>query len=165
MKEKNMANLEQYRAVLGDLLKQKDQLQFKIGEIDTAVAALRRLMPPEEIAARKDSQTFLPIVVNGKYTGMSNRWGILALLSEDATGPMTTGEIAEALLAGGMTSGGKSFAGNISAVLSKMNHDRGEVTASPQGWFISEAGREAWIHIKASRERAVTADSSLPTVQ
>jgi hypothetical protein len=166
MKENNMANLEQYRAVLEDLLKQKDQLKFRIGEIDSAVAALRRLMPAEEIAARKDIQTPLPITVNGKYSGMSNRWAILSLLAEDATSPLSTGDIADALLAGGITSEGKSFSGNVSAVLSKMNHDRKEIVSRSQGWIITEVGKQAWIAIKASRERKQGfTEASLPTVQ
>jgi hypothetical protein len=166
MKEKMMANLEQYRAVLEDLMKQRAQLQFKIGEIETAVAALRRLMPEQESIATKDSQSPLPVTFQGKYAGMSNRWAILAYLSEDANGPVTTGQVAEVLQAGGMVTTGKNYAGNISAVLSGMNHDKGEVTSTPEGWVISEKGKDAWIHIKASRERkAHLTQTSSPTVQ
>lgn len=152
MKEKNMANMEQYRAVLDDLMKQRAQLLFRVGEIDTAVAALRRLMPVEDITPVKSSQTSLPITINGKYAGMSVRWAILSLLTEDATEPLTTGQIAEALAKGGLTSSAKSFAGNVSAVLSGMNHEKGEVLTNDGSWTISEKGRQAWIHIKASRE-------------
>jgi hypothetical protein len=56
------------------------------------------------------------------------------LLAEDATAPMTTGDIAEALLKAGIQTGGKSFSGNVSAVLSGMNHDRKEVVAKADGW-------------------------------
>lgn len=152
MKEKNMANLDQYRAVLDDLMKQRNEYAFKIGEIENAVAALRRLMPTEGISSPKDSQQSLPIVPNGKYAGMSTRWAVLNLLSEDASSPLTTGQIAEALVTGGMISGAKSFAGNVSAVLSGMNHDKQEVTSGPNGWEITDKGKNAWIHIKASRE-------------
>ena len=152
MKEKNMANLDQYRAVLDDLMKQRHQLHFRIGEIDTAVAALRRLMPVEDAAPVSSSQQPLPMVANGKYTGMSTRWAILSLLSEDATGPLTTGQIADSLQSGGMASNAKSFAGNVSAVLSGMNHDKEEVVAEGGTWTISDKGKDAWIHIKASRE-------------
>lgn len=163
MKEKTMANLEQYRAVLDDLMGQRTQLQYKIGEIDTAVAALRRLMPHEEIAVEKDSQQVLPMQMNGRYVGMSTRWAILSLLTEHATGPMTTGEIADALQAGGMKSNARSFAGNVSAVLSGMNHERNEVDAGPSGWVITGTGKSAWIHIKALRERgAQITDPSSP---
>lgn len=152
MKEKTMANLEQYRAVLDDLMKQRNQLQFRIGEIDSAVAALRRLMPEEEIVVARDSQQALPIVHHGRYADMSTRWAILSLLSEHANGPLTTGEIADALRAGGMTSAARNFAGNVSAVLSGMNHEKGEVISGTNGWTISDNGKNAWIHIKAIRE-------------
>jgi len=164
MKEKTMANLEQYRAVLDDLMKQRNQLQFRIGEIDSAVSALRRLMPDEEIVIEKDSQQPLPIVVHGRYADMSTRWAILALLAEDATRPLTTGEIADALRAGGMISSSRNFAGNVSAVLSGMNHEKKEVVAGPHGWSISENGKNAWIHIKATREhKKQFTETSSPT--
>ncbi len=54
---------------------------------------------------------------------------MLALLAEDANGPLTTGEIADALQAGGMISNARSFASNVSAVLSGMNHEKKEVIA------------------------------------
>jgi hypothetical protein len=151
VKEKMMANLEQYRAVLDDLMKQRTQLQFKIGEIDSAVSALRRLMPIEDISPVRDAQQPLPIIQNGRYSGMSTRWAILMLLSEDATRPLSTGEIAEALQAGGIASSARNFAGNVSAVLSGMNHEKNEVIAGSNGWSISENGKNAWIHIKAAR--------------
>jgi hypothetical protein len=40
MKKKIIPNFELYRGVLEDLIKQKNQLQFRIGEIDSALAAL-----------------------------------------------------------------------------------------------------------------------------
>ena len=147
-----MANLEQYRAVLDDLMKQRNELQFKIGEIETAVAALRRLMPIASVPAPMGSQPALPMLTEGKFTGMSTRWAVLCLLSEDATGPLTTGEIADALVAHGMSSNAKSFAGNVSAVLSGMNHEKKEVQSGAEGWTITEKGKNAWIHIKASRQ-------------
>jgi hypothetical protein len=155
MKEKTMANLEQYRAVLDDLMKQRAVLNFKIGEIDSAVAALRRLMPVDEIASPVATQ--LPMAIsNGRYAGMSVRWAVLNLLAEDAVGPMDTGAVAEALAAGGITSNGKSLAANVSAVLSDMKNARNEVTTTPNGWVITQAGKQGWIHAKASRDRKPT---------
>ena len=82
----------------------------------------------------------------------------------DATRPLSTGEIAEALQAGGMVSGARSFAGNVSAVLSGMNHEKQEVVAGTDGWVISEKGKNAWIHIKAIREQKKhLSPSSAPT--
>src|SRR5258708_10837771 len=92
------------------------------------------------------------VVPSGKYAGMIVRWAILNLLAEDATAPMTTGDIAEALLSGGIISNGKSFSGNVSAVLSGMNNDRSEVIAGENGWVITPTGRSAWTHISAKRQ-------------
>ena len=153
MKEKTVANSEQYRAVLDDLLKHRNELQFKMGEIDAAVVALRRLMPPEAKLVAKASQQPLPIESGGKYTGMSVRWAVLALLTEDALGPLKTGKLAVELLANGIKTEGRHFDANVSAVLSKMNRERNEIEATPEGWIITETGKQSWIHIKASRER------------
>ena len=51
----------------------------------------------------------------------------------------------------GITSGGKSFNANVSAVLSNMNHERHEVQADANGWVIAPAGRQAWAHIRTKR--------------
>ena len=139
-KEDFMSQIEHYRAVLDDLQKQRNEFQFKIQEIDTAMSSLHRLIP----ASAKDelptpSMPNLPVaqVATGKYSGMSVRWAVLNLLAEDATASMTTGEIAEALIRGGIVSQGKSFSGNVSAVLSGMNHDRKEVVSDGNGgWTL-----------------------------
>jgi len=151
-KEKTMANQEQYRAVLDDLLKQRAELHYKVGEIEAAVSALRKLMPDTDIPTQTPRQ--LPLAVQaGKYLGMSVRWGILCLLNEDATQPLSTGELANALQAGGITTNGKNFAGNVSAVLSEMNRVKREVSSTDAGWVITEIGKQAWIHAKALRAR------------
>ena len=156
-REDFMSQIEHYRAVLSDLQRQRDLYHLKINEIDQAIASLRRLIP-------EDAKHELPvpdqpnIAMNpmaqrtGKFTGMSVRWAILNLLSEFATRPMSTGEIAAALREGGIMSEAAKFAGNVSAVLSVMGKQRGEVTSSENGWAISPLGRQAWAHIRAKRE-------------
>jgi len=154
-KEDFMSQIEHYRAVLDDLQSQRNVLQYRIKEIDTAITSLHRLIPE---AAKSELPTpAMPnvpsaVVPHGKYMGMSVRWAILNLLAEDATAPMSTGDIAEALLRGGMQTSGKSFSGNVSAVLSGMNHDRKEVTSTSSGWIITEVGKSAWTHISAKRQ-------------
>jgi hypothetical protein len=151
-----MSQIEHYRAVLDDLQRQRDLYQLKITEVDQAIASLHRLIPDD---AKKElpvpdysSVPKNPIVQAGKYAGMGVRWAILSLLSETATGPMSTGEIAIALQDGGITSTAAKFAGNVSAVLSVMSKQRGEVTSSEHGWAISIIGRQAWAHIRTKRE-------------
>lgn len=162
-----MANQEQYRVVLEDLIKQRNLLQFKIGEIDNAINALKRLMPVDGIVESKVAPA-QPVLTGmpGKYAGMGVRWAILNLLTEDADGPMAATEIANVLQLGGITSTAKNFRGNVSAVLSDMSLKRGEVEAGPEGgWQISPKGKSAWIHIKASRNGGPSIFPEQPSVQ
>jgi hypothetical protein len=155
-REEFMSQVEHYRAVLADLQQQRDLHHLKINEIDQAISSLRKLIPDDakqeipmpELANVPQN----PAIKAGKYSGMSVRWAILSLLSEDATRPMNTGEIAIALQEGGITSGAANFAGNVSAVLSVMGKQKGEVTSGDNGWIISPIGRQAWAHIRAKRE-------------
>jgi hypothetical protein len=154
-KEDFMSQIEHYRAVLDDLQNQRNVLQYRIKEIDTAITSLHRLIPNEakdELPTPAMPNIQRADVPQGKYAGMSVRWAILNLLAEDATAPMATGDIAEALLKGGIVSKGKSFSGNVSAVLSGMNHDRQEVVFQGDGWVITETGKSAWTHISAKRQ-------------
>jgi hypothetical protein len=153
-KEEFMSQIEHYRAVLDDLQRQKNLYQFKIVELDNAIASLHRLIPDdakEALPAAPIANTPAVTVVRGKYAGMSVRWAILNLLAEDASHPMSTGAIAVALQQGGITSAGKNFAGNVSAVLSDMGRVRHEVLSGDSGWVITETGKSAWAHISAKR--------------
>ena len=166
-KEESMANLEQYRAVLEDLFTQRSQLQFRIGEIDAAIGALRKLMPEEQIAEPKNAVP-QPVLTGmpGKYAGMGVRWAILNMLSEDAVAPMRTIEIVNALRLGGISSNGKSFRSNVAAVVSDMYRNRDEVEPGPNGgWKIAPKGKDAWIQIKASRTNAPSIFPQQPSLQ
>lgn len=164
--EKSMANLDQYRAVLEDLEKQKNEYLFKVREVEVAIAALRKLMPDEPRPTAAAVDNLLPVVVEqNKYAGMSVRWAILCLLTEDAVAPLSTGAVAQLLTEGGITSTSKNFAANVSAVLSDMNHNKNEVISRDNGWVISERGKSAWIHIKANRERNQPIAFETPSVQ
>jgi hypothetical protein len=167
LKEETMANLEQYRAVLEDLFTQRSQLQFRIGEIDAAIGALRKLMPAEQIAERKSAAPQQILTgVPGKYAGMGVRWAILNMLSEDAVGPMRTIEMVNALRLGGISSEGKSFRSNVAAVVSDMKRNRGEVEPGPNGgWKVTAKGRDAWIQIKASRNAGPSIFPRQPSLQ
>jgi hypothetical protein len=168
-KEDFMSQIEHYRAVLEDLQKQRNLLNLKITEIDQAISSLHRLIPEDvkpDMPVQAHVKTHvvpigqLSLGTVGRYSGMSVRWAILNLLSEDATGPMSTGEIAVALRQGGITSNAASFAGNVSAILSVMSRQKGEVSAVENGWVISPIGRQAWAHIRAKREAQQQANLS-----
>lgn len=83
----------------------------------------------------------------GKYSGLSVRWAILFLLSE-AVAPMGTAEIADALTKGGVHSNAQRFVGNVSAILSGMVKERGEVVQEESGYSITPHGRDVWDGIK-----------------
>jgi hypothetical protein len=151
-KEETMANQEQYRAVLEDLIKQRSLLQYRIGEIEAAVTALKRLMPDEPVVEKRiaPAQTVMN-GMPGKYTGMGVRAAILRMLAEDAVAPMRTVEMAHALLKGGVSTTGKKFRANVAAIVSDMYKRRGELTPGEAGgWTITEKGKNAWIEIKSA---------------
>ena len=152
-----MSQINHYRAVLDDLQAQRAMHQLKISEIDSAMASLGRLIPAdakEELPTTISDVQSTMKVPQGKYAGISVRWAILSLLNEDATRPLGTGEVAEALQEGGITSSGKNFPANVSAVLSNMNKVRGEVQNNAgEGWIITPSGRQAWAAIRALRAR------------
>jgi hypothetical protein len=167
-KEDFMSQIEHYRAVLEDLQRQRNLLNLKITEIDQAISSLHRLIPEDvkpDMPVQAHPKPYvapgqLSLGTVGRYSGMSVRWAILNLLSEDATGPMGTGEIAVALRQGGITSNAANFAGNVSAILSVMSKQKGEATAVEDGWVISPIGRQAWAHIRAKREAQQQANLS-----
>lgn len=157
-KEDFMSQIEHYRAVLDDLNHKRDVFRLKINEIDQAIASLHRLIPedakPELPAVPSPNVTYVPAPSAGQFSGMSVRWAILYFLSEIATSPMSTGQIAAALRAGGIQSTAAKFAGNVSAILSVMGKQKGEVVPAGDGlWAISEIGKQAWAHIRAKREQ------------
>jgi hypothetical protein len=154
-KEEFMSHIEHYHAVIEDLQSQRAMYELKISEIDRAIASLGRLIPAEakeDLPALEQPANHAALnVPSGKYAGMSVRGAILNLLNEDANAPMETGEIADALQRGGITSAGKSFNSNISAVLSNMSRARHEIQSAENGWVISPIGRQAWAHIRVRR--------------
>jgi len=147
-----MANTEQYRAVVEDLIKQRSVHQYRIGEIDAALAALKRLMPDEPIVEKKAAPAQIPLSgLPGKYAGMGVRAAILRMLAEDAVAPMRTVDMAHALLKGGVSTTGKKFRANVAAIVSDMYKRRGELMPGEGGgWAITDKGKSAWIQLKSA---------------
>jgi hypothetical protein len=79
---------------------------------------------------------------------MSVRWAVLSYLAEVATEPVQTSVISQALLDGGMTTRGRDFNSNVSAVISVMIRDRGEAENTGGGYRITANGRAAWAAIQ-----------------
>ena len=87
----------------------------------------------------------------GPFSGMSVRWAILKLLAEDGGTPMATGDIAKKLEEGGVKSKGQRFASIVSAVLSDMRNNKGEVETVADGlYLLTQKGHEVWDTIKKS---------------
>lgn len=168
-KEDFMSQIEHYRAVLQDLQRQHNLLTLKISEIEQAMASLHRLIPqeakPELPPPPQPNLQFVAPPRDGRFAGMSVRWAILYLLSEIATAPLSTGQIAVYLKEGGIQSNAAKFAGNVSAILSVMSKQKGEVMPVGDGWVISEIGRQAWAHIRAKREAQQVVLVTSPNVQ
>lgn len=130
-----------YQAVLNDLEQRRQSCQKELAELEQAIAFMRKPIPLQTLN-----------VYPGKYSDMSVRWAILNLLAEDAVAPMPTSDIAEALQQGGISSRGKSFNSNVSAVLSQMTREREETEQIGSGYRISEHGRAVWEGIKNTEQ-------------
>ncbi|MEK7994252.1 MAG: hypothetical protein AAB403_10650 [Planctomycetota bacterium] len=135
---------EHYAAVLRDLEVRRAQCQRELTELEQIIGGIRKqLSVPISVGSS------LPNVA-GKFANMSVRWAILNLLAEESTAPMTTPAVADALRLGGISSDGKNFNSNVSAVLSTMANERKEVESTEHGYVITQHGRQVWESIKAS---------------
>lgn len=148
---------EQYQAVLRDLQERRASYLTAINELDAMIAGINRQL---QVASAEPplvaNQQPIPIakVANSdethRFANMSVRWAVLKLLAR-AGRPMTTGEIAKTLEAGGVESKGQRFSSIVSAVLSDMKSKKGEVESVEDGGFqLTNQGREAWEHIEKS---------------
>jgi hypothetical protein len=173
-----MSSLEHYYAVLADLREKRNQLEKEIAGITSAIGAIERIMPGQPSApsavnvapvGSRSALATIPIeppaialpVTSGVYANMSVRWACLALLSEHPNETLSTSVIAKTLLAGGVTTNGRNFNGNVSAVLSNMSRERNEVETTSEGWKITEQGKSAWSYISAKRDAQMGAQMEI----
>lgn len=142
--------------ICGEIRRLNQQLKQK----DAVIAALMATIAAEDDAARSLAKP-LPFAqpvglgtpsVSARYEAISVRWAILSLNSDYAVEPLTTAEMAEALMAGGVRSGGLNFTSNVSAVVSDMVKNRGELEQVENKYRITAHGREVWASIKQSRK-------------
>jgi hypothetical protein len=145
-----------YRLVINDLQVRWDrrieELKIQDSELKSialALKGLQALMGSGNSASAPDSQP-QPPHSNAPYAGISVRWAILYLLAEHTTEAMATGQIAKALLAGGIVTKGANFAANVSAVIGGMVRTRKEVEDTGSGYQLTTTGREMWMGIKES---------------
>jgi hypothetical protein len=146
---------EHYLAVLRDLDLRKQRLKIEIEDLDRAIAVVRQAMPGESqiplgITTPSNVQAGTISKPNA-FLGISVRWAILWLLGDIADKPLTTAQIADELRIGGITSTASKFNSNVSAVLS-VAKNKGEVRQLDDStWELTDVGRSAWNHIKATR--------------
>lgn len=139
--------IQHYQAVLRDLELRRTRCQSELADIEQTISGIRKLLAKDATLFAQIPQSAAP-ESTGKYAGMSVRWGVLRYLAEEAKGPVTTAVIAAALQEGGMTTRGRDFANNVSAVISGMVRTRNEAEAVEGGYQITENGRHAWAAIK-----------------
>ena len=151
-----------YQAVLNAELSARDQLCAQIKHLnlelkqkDVVIAALRASLTSAD-AATRDQAKPLPFAqpiglaspTSALYAGISVRWALLSMMGDHTSVPLTTSEMAERLIAGGVRSGGERFSANVSAVVSDMK-TRQELEVAEDGKYrISARGREVWEGIK-----------------
>lgn len=139
---------------LNQLLKQKDAvisaLATSLSNDDAVMRSKAKPLPfpqPVGLGAAPAAPE------NQIYAGISVRWAILSLMTDHAPAEsLGTAEMADALTAGGVRSGGLNFAANVSAVVSDMVKNRNELEPIGEGKYrITQHGREVWQAIKVSR--------------
>lgn len=137
---------QHYHAVLRDLEIRRSRCQQELGDLEQTISGIRKLLAKDaSLFAHIPQQMPRPV---GKYVGMSVRWAVLAYLAEEAKEPVPTSVIAQALLDGGLTTRGRDFSSNVSAVISVMIRDRGEAENTGGGYRITANGRAAWAAIQ-----------------
>jgi hypothetical protein len=106
---------EHYAAVLADMGERRAKLQAELAKLDAAIVAIQQLAGVQMAQAPAAPTVFVsnplptsvmkPKTVVAKpqvrFANISVRWGVLWYLAEDAPGHVKTGEISNALLAGG----------------------------------------------------------------
>jgi hypothetical protein len=161
------------QAALRDLeLRQKD-LREEMTAVEAGIAGIRAVLARDASLLVQIPQNANPLQASisqaTRYAGMSVRWGVLQYLAEDANGPASTAEIAAALLKGGMTTQGRDFISNVSAVISVMVNKRQElepITGEGAGSYrLTQTGHSAWHAIKMTNQYQARSFGFSPNVQ
>jgi len=157
--------LDHYQAVLRDLELRRSRCQKELGELEQTIAGIRKLLSTTAslfVSAPVAGVPAPSLEEDKKYAGMSVRWGVLKMMAEEAIEPLKTAQMALRLVNGGMSSSGKDFASNVSAVVSDMVNKRKELepVGETSTYQLTDTGKLAWAAIKHSPRylnRAVSA--------
>jgi hypothetical protein len=128
-----------------EIMRDLKPLNARLKEVlGTQASLLKRINPDSSSPIQNPSRP------NQKYARISVRWAILDLLNQSPDG-MSTAEIAEALVAGGVQSEAANFANNVSAVLTTTMKAKQEVVSLLDGkWRLSPNGESAIAHIQTT---------------
>lgn len=144
---------QNYQATLRDLEFRRNHCQEELRAVEQAIAGIRALLARDASLLVQIPQNERETSSANRYAGMSVRWGVLQYLAKDAREPASTAEIAAALRKGGMTTSGRDFLSNVSAVISVMVNKRQELEAVGDGTYrLTETGHNAWNAITGTNQ-------------
>ena len=154
----------QYETVLHDLEEERRQKQEQIAALNTDVRDLNASINTLSKRINPDAPEpypSTPIRPALKYANTSVRWAILDLLHD--SDPMATGEIADALKAGGIRTDAQNFENNVSAVLTTTMKQSGEAAQVADKWALTERGKQKIEHIRTTPRyrRALSSTGSM----
>ena len=143
---------QNYQKTLLDLKKRQRELKEELRLLEPVIAGLEALLARDASLLNQIPQSQPRPTASARYEGLSVRWGVLQYLAEDAKEPASTIEVANALLAGGMTTTGRDFTSNVSAVISVMVNKRGELEAIDGRYRLTETGYASWKAIQGTQQ-------------
>lgn len=148
------ASTQILQAALRDLEVRQKSLREEMTTVEQAINGIRAVLAKDASLLNQIPLNAVPQPAGAgrRYDGLSVRWAVLQYLAEDAVEPATTAEIADALLKGGMTTSGRDFVSNVSAVISVMVNKRLELTSVEGKYSLSDAGRASWNAIKMTNQ-------------
>jgi len=150
------SSTQNYQVVLHDLELRRNRCQDELKAVEQAILGIRALLARDASLLVQIPQSSPGTSTAERYAGMSVRWGVLQFLAEDADGPASTAEIAAALRKGGMTTRGRDFISNVSAVISVMVNKRQELEPiageGAGSYHLTQTGHAAWSAIKMTTQ-------------
>jgi hypothetical protein len=160
-----------YEAVLLAEKREREQLCLELRRLnaqlkqkDALIAALAASLVADDAASRALSKPLPfpqpvglgaaepPPADPARFENISVRWAILSLMTDYTPDAelRTPTEMAEALIAGGVRTGGANFAANVAAVVSTMKA-RNELESPGDGKYgLTPHGKDVWQTIKLS---------------
>jgi hypothetical protein len=114
-------------------------LDEQIGKLEAEIATLKAGRPTIVVLRNKYNPPIQRVPLTpGQFAGMGPTDAI-PLVLDGVVFPLTTAEVADKLLAGGITSKAKDFPASVSATLGQLR-DKGIVVRVGEGWRLKTRG-------------------------